>query len=111
MSEKAEALRELVKDKAAWKRALVSITETVRNSFREERQRRRVVLLHEVPTDAEIKRRTNICYDWFCTLRADCHYSTERALDTLPKALRATLDGADWEPPAPIRGWAPQEAR
>lgn len=110
MSDKAELLRELVKDQATWQRVLTSITRTVQRSFHEDRSRRSIVLLCEVPSDAEIKHRTNICYDWFCTLRADCGYSTERALDALHKALRATLDGVVWEPPPALRGWAPQEA-
>lgn len=59
-------------------------------------------------TDAEVRRRTNILYDWFLQLRCDLGFGTDHALDTLPFALRATLDDDQtWVPPLPERTWAP----
>ena len=56
-------------------------------------------------TEAEIRRRAGIAWDWFLTMRADCGYSTQHALDTLPTALRSQLDGIPWIPPPPERAW------
>ena len=50
------------------------------------------------PTTNEIERRMWICINTFKMLRGDLHYSTERALDSIPVALRAKLDGIPWEP-------------
>lgn len=59
------------------------------DSFRADRARR---------TQAEIKRRFEICVDLFKILRGDCRYSMERTLDAIPAGLRARLDGQPWEP-------------
>ncbi len=49
-------------------------------------------------TDKEIARRMWLCINIFKELRGDLHYSMERALDCIPTALRAKLDGIPWEP-------------
>jgi hypothetical protein len=61
------------------------------------------------PTRPEIKRRTEILYKWFTVMRADLGFSTHRALDMLPEALRTELDGGSWEPPHVDRGWGAKE--
>jgi hypothetical protein len=58
-------------------------------------------------TEAEIRRRASICWDWFTAMRAECGFSTQHALDLLPAALRAELDGVPWIPPPPERSWSP----
>ncbi len=57
------------------------------------------------PTRDEIKRRTVMAHKWFMVMRADIGYSTQRACDMLPEAVRAQLDGVDWEPPAIEKAW------
>ena len=49
-------------------------------------------------TGNEIDRRVNICYDWFLTLKSDCHWSIPKILDHLAHALRCRLDGIPWDP-------------
>jgi hypothetical protein len=56
-------------------------------------------------TAQEVQRRTAILYDCFMLLRAECGYSTTHALDALPVALRARLDGVDWTPAPADRAW------
>jgi hypothetical protein len=109
MSTKREFLVALVKDEASLRRVFAAVGRVVRNSFVEDRAASLIVTVSVAPTEAEVKRRANICYDWFAKLRVDLHYSTQRALDSLPRALRATLDGTVWEPPAPERAWGPPE--
>jgi len=60
-----------------------------------------------VGTQAEVKRRAEICLKWFRVMRADMGYSTERALDFLAAALRTELDGGKWEPPVQVTAWGP----
>ena len=49
-------------------------------------------------TGNEIDRRINICYDWFLTLKSDCHWSIQKIIDHLAYALRCKLDGIPWDP-------------
>jgi len=49
-------------------------------------------------TQAEIKRRFEMCLAMVAELRTDLRWSFARISDTLPTALRAKLDGADWNP-------------
>jgi len=111
MSTKEEFLRDLVKDEWTLRKVCACIERIIKASFAADRASRIVLLVTANPTEAEVKRRTNICYDWFARLRVDLHYSTERALDTLPRALRATLDGEAWDPPPAERAWSPAETR
>lgn len=104
----AQALEQLL-EPVTLARVLDGFKTTVRNSFVTDW--RRAVNPYATtpnPTRAETKRRVNICYRWFMVLRADMHYSVPHALDTLPIALRAELDGTKWEPPSVDRSWSPQ---
>ena len=49
-------------------------------------------------TQAEIKRRFDICLRWFKELRFERKFSIERCVDEMPKALRAELDGLPYQP-------------
>lgn len=57
-------------------------------------------------TDAEKKRRADIMQRWYRELRA-LGFGHIRAMDELPKALRAELDGLPYTPPERRRVWAP----
>jgi len=59
------------------------------------------------PTRDEVRRRTNIVYSWLATMRNDLGYSISRCLDVLGDALRASLDGIDYEPASADSGWTP----
>jgi hypothetical protein len=47
---------------------------------------------------SEVKRRTDICARWFCTLRYDLGWSTMRCADELASCLRCELSGVDYVP-------------
>lgn len=57
------------------------------------------------PTMREIRRRNLMACNWFVSLRKDLGYSTPKALDMLPKALRSSLNGEGWEPPPAEESW------
>lgn len=107
---KKELVASFAKDRATLERIAKVFTNVVQRSFEEDREGRMIYLTSDVPTTEEIKRRTNICYDWFLTLRGDLHYSNEKALDFIGKALRATLDGVDFEPPPADASWGGEAA-
>jgi hypothetical protein len=100
--EKHATLVNTLGDPIQAQRVLNKFVEIVRRSFVEEAKEGRAP---EFVRESEIKRRTNILYDWFLTLRKDCGYSTTHALDVLPMALRARLDGLDFTPPPAERTW------
>lgn len=49
-------------------------------------------------TDAEVRRRFQICERLFRQLRGDLGWGLVRVLDHLPHYLRCELDGRAWEP-------------
>lgn len=103
---KSEMVFQLANNNA--ERTIESIVRIVSNSFQEDALREgwtRVVM-----TQTEVRDRTNIAYDWFISLRKEYGYSTDRALDVLPRAIRSTLDRDDWKPPPKDRGWSPKVA-
>jgi len=51
-------------------------------------------------TQAEIKRRFEMCSKIFEVLRRDLGWSLDRILDKLPSYLGCELDGVDWKPDA-----------
>lgn len=51
-----------------------------------------------VTTQAEIRRRTNLCIDMAKDLRHDAKWSIDRISDALPRMLRRRLDGQDFDP-------------
>lgn len=104
---RAEVLRKLL-DPVMMVRVEKAIINAVRQSFITDMQRGDGIIKGEVrATQAEIKRRTGIAYDWFITMRTQFGYSAQRAVDALPIALRAELDGTKWVPPSTERGWSP----
>jgi len=111
MATRAEIIQEFAKDPATARATLERITQIVAKSFADDRQESSIILLSaQRPSAFDIKHRTNIAYDWFIRLRGDLHYSTDKALDFLPKAVRSALDGVDWEPPPATKSWGGSEA-
>jgi hypothetical protein len=56
-------------------------------------------------TQAEVKRRFDICAKIFECCRGDLKWSLDRVIDHLPVYLRNELDGVSWEPSA-RKTWA-----
>jgi hypothetical protein len=51
-------------------------------------------------TQAEIRRRFDLCVDFVNMARTDLKWSTQRICDELPRYLQAKLDGVDWVKPS-----------
>lgn len=81
------------------------IVRCVAESFDGEKPSGLIIVPGTAPKKAEIKRRTERCYEWLLILKSDCGYGTERALDEMGNALRAELRGEKYEPPRPTRSW------
>lgn len=85
-------------------RTVVAVTAAIDRSFDED------AVLRPVRTQDEIKRRFRICIEAMCVLRRDLHWSMPRILDEIPRALRAKLDGAEWNPETERKTWVGSEA-
>jgi hypothetical protein len=70
-------------------RVTIAFEETIALSFLADKARM---------TQAEIKRRFNICVDIFKKLRGDLHWGIDRTLHFLPSYLRDELEGVAWTP-------------
>jgi hypothetical protein len=60
-----------------------------------------------INTEGERRRRFAILVHWYEMLTGDCRYSPQHAVDELPRALRAELDGTPYAPPPANRLWTP----
>lgn len=84
-------------------RVAKAILDIVWKSF-EDDVRRHINTLIVIPgreprrTESETRRRTRICEKWIRIMRGDMGFGLEKTLDLLPHALRAELDGKDFEP-------------
>jgi hypothetical protein len=89
-------LRSLVEDKAHI-RVLNMITTSVETSF---------ILCPCRMTHREIKRRFELAWDIFKSLRAECRFPLARIEDALPHYLRMAIEGVEWHP-LKRRTWVP----
>lgn len=85
----------------------LGIEAAVAQSFIDDMQPGRVIIVHggNRITQAEIKRRGEMCIKIFRMLRGDLKWTIERILDHLPQYLRKELDGLTWEPEARRASW------
>jgi len=90
---------ELCVDKAQAYKVCCAICAALEKSFQFDAKHMGKGFAEKIETQHEVRRRTNILCKWFGILRNECSYSTSRALDTLPLALRTELNGGDFEPP------------
>ena len=82
------------------------IERAVARSFEDDRARSSVILLNVAqPTQAEVKRRAEMCVRIFRELRGDLKWTVDRIVDELPGFLRKELDGISWEPEARRASW------
>lgn len=94
--------------------ATSGIESTIWRSFAVDAERRTretgIILIAKAmrPTEAEIKRRFEICCKWFGVFRGDLKWSVQRCVDHLSDALRTELDGGQYEPPSTDKAvWKP----
>ena len=98
-SEKDYPFASMVKDPSTAVRVMKAICKAIGDSFAEDQRRLGKSFREKIQTEAEVKRRADICGKWFRILRAECGYSTSRAISTFDEALRTELDGGVFEPP------------
>lgn len=112
---KDEVLQNMLQSPAQYQAVLRAFIKIVADSFLTDRNRVQsdLIVLSKVhdPTKAEIKHRTDMCYDLFMVMRHDLHWSTQRSLDELPHALRTKLDGGDWTPQTDRQAWGVSKPR
>lgn len=90
---------EMVKSPQDALRVRNAICKALEASFAEDENRLGEMFRRRIQTEAEVRRRADICGKWFRTLRAECGYTTSRAISVLDQALRTELDGGTFEPP------------
>jgi hypothetical protein len=88
---------DLLHKKEDFSRVSYAIMRALARSFKEDASRTDGLLTTH--TESEEKRRSRILFEWFRRLRGDLGYSVSSAIDELPRALRAELDGTPYEPP------------
>ena len=64
---------------------------------------------NNTPTEAETKRRINICHDLVRLLRGELGWGSSRICDNLGRFLRHRLDGVAFDPGAERSIWAPTD--
>lgn len=93
-------LTDLLKDPATLGRVTASIETTIAKSFETHAMRHM--------TQAEVKRRFDICLKWFRSMRVESFFSNERACSELPAALAAELNGGTFTP-STRAVWMPED--
>lgn len=88
---------ELLNSKADLQRVTATVHDLVAISFTE------VCFPVKHRTALEEKHRATILLKWFGILRRDLGFSLSQTLETLPYALKAELQGKQFEPPKPGR--------
>ncbi len=83
-------------------RVVLAMEETIAASFIADKSR---------ITQAEVKRRAEICRDIFGELRRDLKFNVDRVLQLLPKGLRCKLDGIPWKPEEERAIWSPSTSK
>lgn len=90
------------------------VERAVRLSFHDDAQRDSIIITGRVKsiTQAEVKRRVQMCIETVRVLRGDLKWGIDRIVDRLPSALRTQLDGKHWNPEGePKRAlWTPDSA-
>lgn len=81
-----------------YQRVTLTFYRTIETSFVDDKSR---------PTQHETKRRFEILERWLRILRNDYQWGIDRILFVLPRALRAELDGAQFDPAKESRIWTP----
>lgn len=87
----ATAFLPLLNSEADLAKVVRRVTTVLGNSFRVHRMR--------APTEAEKRRRVDIIFRWFKTMRLELGWSLTRTLDTIDQPLEAELRGETWTPP------------
>jgi hypothetical protein len=79
----------------------------LKHSFREDRDRMGEEFVRKIQTLFEVRRRFKILSKWYQILVNESRFSPQHAIDEIPRALRAELDGTPYEPPQSTHLWTP----
>lgn len=90
-----KTLLEMTSDPKNRNKLLLGIHAAVKSSYERDLRDARG---NAITTEAEAKRRCNLCIDMAKQLRHDAGWSIPRIVDALPKMLRRKLDGQDFDP-------------
>lgn len=90
---------ELAKSKEDATRVLRAMCSALERSFANDERQMGLSFRQKIENETEVKRRTNIMCGWYRTMRAECGYSTSKAISYLYAALMAELSGGRFEPP------------
>lgn len=99
---------ELADEPAKRARAVMQFAGILERSFNQDAVMHGIDFVKRHNTDTERKRRADIMGRWYRDLR-NLGYGHIQTMDEIPKALRAELDGGNYEPPERKRLWAPGE--
>lgn len=106
-SNKGHPFAELAGQPAARAAVEKGMTRALSLAYQEDARRSGSEFARRMDTLAERRRRFKILVKWYGILTVDCRYSPQHAVDELPRALRAELDGTPYAPPPANRLWAP----
>ena len=106
-----EFMKSISGDRAKFKQTADELAVIIMKSFEDDKklgQNRLIIVPGYTNTEQkEFESRLSICLKWFMIMIRDMKWSPQRALDHLPYALRAELNGEDWEPPGQDKAvWA-----
>lgn len=87
----ASAFLPLLNSEADLAKVVRKFSTVLGNSFR--------IYTMRSPTEAEKRRRGEILFRWFKTMRLELGWSLIRCLDTIDQPLYAELRGEKWTPP------------
>lgn len=91
-------------------KVVLGIERAVKLSFDRQREPGHIILVNgsrdAPPSQAEAKRRIEICVKMFRELRGDLKWTVERIVDEMPRFLKMQIDGVSWEPEARRSTWA-----
>lgn len=74
----------------------------VEKSFADDEKNMGRGFVEKTRNQTEEKRRVDILGKWYRTLRKECGYSHDRAIGSLYTALRAELNGDEYNPPKAV---------
>lgn len=106
-SDKGHPFAELSAQPALLLHVEAGFVRALTGAYREDVARLGRTFADRLNTDTERRRRFKILAKWYGILTGDCRYSPQHAVDEMPRALRAELDGTPYAPPPANRLWSP----
>lgn len=106
-SDRGHPFAALASQPSVLRKVEAGFTRALTDAYREDAKRNGQAFADRINTESERRRRFAICAKWYEIFTNECQFSPLRAVDELPRALRAELDGTPYAPPPANRLWAP----